>query len=107
MKQGFAIIERNFLRNYGEIDIVASKNGITHLIEVKTVSRENVNHETLNGYRAEDNLHFRKLQRLRRVVQVYLIRKGIKKSWQFDVITVLYDRSKGQFHIKILENLVI
>ena len=54
MKRGFSIVERNYNRKWGEIDIVARetfKNTNTYrFIEVKTVSCENVvhiSHETL------------------------------------------------------------
>ncbi len=38
MKQGFSIVERNYLRKWGEIDIVAKKDGTLYFVEVKTVS---------------------------------------------------------------------
>ena len=39
-KQGFSLVERNYLRKWGEIDIVAQKRGKIHFVEVKTVRRE-------------------------------------------------------------------
>src|SRR3990167_9583378 len=35
-KNGYKIIERNFRKGYGEIDIIALKNGVLVFIEVKT-----------------------------------------------------------------------
>src|SRR5947209_6344330 len=78
MKQNFVIKDRNYLKKYGEIDIVATKNGIYHFIEVKTVSKNllmhkyNVIHETFDEYRPEDNVHPWKLLRLGRTIQAYL-----------------------------------
>jgi Holliday junction resolvase-like predicted endonuclease len=40
VKQGFMIVERNYWKKYGEIDIVAKKKGVIHFVEVKTVSCE-------------------------------------------------------------------
>ena len=37
---GFLVVERNYLKKWGEIDIIAKKKGKIHFIEVKTVSRE-------------------------------------------------------------------
>ena len=75
-KQGFEIIERNYLRKCGELDVVAFRKPVVHFIEVKTVSRErewvDVNHET---WRPEDNVHVHKLRRLRRVIQLYLVER--------------------------------
>jgi len=38
--KGFSILETNYLRKWGEIDIVAEKDEVVHFIEVKTVSYE-------------------------------------------------------------------
>jgi len=42
VKQGFTIIERNYQKKWGELDIIGTKNNLLHFIEVKTVdvSRE-------------------------------------------------------------------
>src|SRR3989344_6399479 len=73
-KHSFEIIERNYLRKWGEIDIVAKKSDIIHFVEVKSVScvtfAKNVSDET--GYRPEDNMHPWKLKRLARTIQTYL-----------------------------------
>ena len=44
MKRGFDVIERNYLKKCGEIDIIATNKGKIHFIEVKSVS-----HETIPG----------------------------------------------------------
>ena len=107
VKQGYKILERNFLRKYGEIDVVALKGDITHFIEVKTVSREAVNHETGDYWRPEENVHPYKLARLRRVIQVYLINRQIRGDWQFDVITVYYNPNTREARVDFLENLIL
>ena len=113
VERGFKIIERNYLKKWGEIDIIAKKKKKIHFVEVKAVSRDlsegNVIRETSKGilasvidtlrggrqnkqgseqehvdeniflsdkeipknndsYRAEDNMHPWKLQRLGRAV---------------------------------------
>lgn len=40
-QRGFQIMERNFRKKEGEIDLIASKKGDLHFIEVKTRSNEN------------------------------------------------------------------
>ena len=35
VKHGFTIFERNYTKKWGEIDIVATKNGVLHFFEVK------------------------------------------------------------------------
>ena len=39
-KQGFIILDTNYLKKWGEIDVVARKTSIIHFVEVKTVSYE-------------------------------------------------------------------
>lgn len=49
VKQGFSVVERNYLRKWGEIDIIAKKDGVLYFVEVKTVSwptSDHVAHET-------------------------------------------------------------
>ena len=94
---GYSIVERNYLKKWGEIDIIANRANKLHFVEVKTVSREistnNVIHETHDAYRAEDNLHPWKLQRLGRAVQSFLLDRNIPENmdWQFDIVTVTID----------------
>ena len=52
--KGFRVLERNYLRKWGEIDIVAEKGQLLSFIEVKSVSRENGSRGT---YRPEENMH--------------------------------------------------
>jgi putative endonuclease len=109
VKREFKVVERNYLRKWGEIDIVALKEGVTHFIEVKTVSRDlkNVIHETL-GYRPEDNVHFDKMERMSRIIQTYIIEKMIEEGkWQFDVLTILLDRKNKLAKVEFLEDIIL
>ena len=38
-KSGYIVVERNYLKKWGELDIIAKKNKKLHFIEVKSVSR--------------------------------------------------------------------
>lgn len=112
-KNGFKIVDRNYLKKWGEIDIVAKKGRKVHFVEVKAVTRDldNVTHVT-NGndtYRAEDNMHPWKLQRLARTIQSYLLDKDIpdEVEWQFDVATVQIDMNKRLARVSILEDIVL
>jgi Holliday junction resolvase-like predicted endonuclease len=39
-ERGFRLVERNYTKKWGEIDIIVEKGGITHFVEVKSVSRK-------------------------------------------------------------------
>lgn len=101
-KNGFKIIERNYLKKWGEIDIVAQKGIIVHFVEVKSVT-----HATTSGYRPEDNMHPWKLKRLSRAMQTYLLEKRIDLDWQLDLITVRIDEKNRKARAEILENIII
>ena len=119
--KGFLVIERNYLKKCGEIDIIAKKAGITHFIEVKSVTRENLGRnvsELANSrlgrsvtdkYRPEDNLHLYKLKRLARVIQLYLFEKHAngEPEWVFDAITVQIDIKTRRASVKFLQNMVL
>lgn len=115
--KGFEVIDRNYLKKWGEIDIVTRKKGVWHFIEVKSVSRENnatlgvkgqknVTQETYD-FRAEENLHPWKLKRLERVIQSYLIEKGLDEvDWQIDAVIVELAVSFRKARVRYIENVL-
>lgn len=111
--KGFLIITRNYLKKYGEIDIIAKKGDILHFIEVKSVSCENnplnVSRVTTDDHRPEDNIHAQKLKRLSRTIQAYLLSnyQNEEPVWVFDVVTVKIDTTKKRAYVKFLEDLVL
>lgn len=107
VKHGFLIVERNYLRKYGEIDIIAKKDKILHFIEVKTVSRENISRGTSDDYRPEDNIHQQKLKSVARTMQAYLLDKKFEGDWEFDVITVILDQMRKQAKITMMNNIIL
>jgi putative endonuclease len=119
---GFSIIDRNYLRKWGELDIVAIKDKVLHFVEVKSVSRHlnNVSGVTSrpnDSYRPEDNMHPWKLKRLGRAIQTYLLENEVRlerqgsvsseTDWQFDVATVYVDMDKRLSRVHLLEDVVI
>jgi len=105
-KNGYTIIERNYRKIWGEIDIVAEKNSTVHFFEVKTVSRE-PNKFGGQGIRPEENLHKSKIQRLNRAIQSYLQGHNIgpDRAWQLDAALVWLDIAKKDAEIELLENI--
>ena len=106
-KNGFEIIERNYLRKWGEIDIVARKEELLHFVEVKSVSCVTLDSQQQDNYRPEDNMHPWKLKRLSRVIQTYLLDKKTDCDWQLDLITVKMDQEKRIARVELIENIVI
>lgn len=109
--KGFSVVERNYLRKWGEIDLIVEKQGLTHFIEVKTITHdlsEGRFHMKPGDHRPEDNVHPEKLRRMARVIQTYLLHKKIESgNWQFDVVTVLLDRKNKKAKIDVIPNVVL
>ena len=106
VKRGFSIIERNYLKVFGEIDIICSKDNILHFIEVKTVSRITSNF-TNDIFRPEDNVHAHKLVRIGRTIEAYLYEHPTPHEWVFDVIAVRLNQSTKEVSINMLTDLII
>ena len=110
LKHKFEILDRNYLRKWGEIDIVCRKKGIIRFIEVKSVScvtLPKVSHVTSDNYRPEDNLHPQKLERLSRAIQTYLLEKRLEVDWQLDLITVKIVEKDRMARVEMIENIII
>lgn len=112
VKHGFRILEQNYLKKWGEIDIVVQKDNILQFIEVKTVSRENianVSRETLAQDRPEEMVHPWKIKRLYRAINSYLLEKRVSPEtlWQFGVIAVFLDTKNKDVRVRFLENVVM
>ncbi len=93
--KGFSIIERNYWKKWGELDIIAEKKGRLHFIEVKAVS-----HET-EGFSPEDRVHREKWRRMARTIETYLLERNVphETDFQVDVVSVYLsvDTKKTRF----------
>ena len=106
INKGFSVIERNYWKPWGEIDIVAERANILSFIEVKTVTREPGRE---GGVRPEENFHPAKLKRLHRAIQTYLLDRKVPESkvWKIDLACVFLDFSTKKAKVELLENVVL
>lgn len=109
VKHGFIILDRNYRKKWGEIDIIAQKNKIVHFIEVKTVSRPPADEAGETSHRPEENVHPWKLKRMSRAIQTYLIEKDVscETEWQIDVAAVFLDLNNKKAKIRMTENVIM
>lgn len=108
--KGFKVVERNYRKKWGEIDIICRKGRITYFIEVKTISRSLfTENDERGGYRAEDNVHRYKLERISRTIQSYLMDSKLNPEgeWQFDLVTVVVDSKSKKAKVERLENIIL
>jgi putative endonuclease len=108
-QRGYSIVERNYLKPWGEIDIVAKKHNLLSFIEVKSVTREPLGHVSRESIRPEENMHPAKLKRLHRAVQTYLLDHRIPEdsAWQIDLACVFLDISAKQAKVEVFENVIL
>ena len=111
VKHNFSILDRNYTKKWGEIDIVAEKEKKLYFIEVKSVSRNlnYVSQETLDEYKPEDNMHPWKIKRLSRTIQTYLLSEKIpdEKEWQVDLLVVFLDLKDKKAKVKVVEDIIL
>src|SRR3990167_4126857 len=111
MKRGFSVLDRNYTKKWGEIDIVTEKDNKLYFIEVKSVAREtlnNVNHETIDHYKPEDNMHPWKLKRLARTIQTYILSKNLEeREWQVDLLIVFLSLKDKNAKIKVVSDIIL
>ncbi len=100
MKHGYEVVERNYTRRLGEIDIVAKKDKKLYFIEVKSVS-------FYTTIRPEENMHPMKLKKIYRTIELYIEEKNLKDiDWQLDLVCVLLDEVGKKAKFRIIENIV-
>lgn len=101
-EKGFTIVDRNYRKKWGEIDIVAEKDCVIHFVEVKAITSK-------GDYMPEDNVRLWKKQRLSRVIRTYLLDKKISDDTEFqiDVIAVRLDFETKKATIRLVESVLL
>lgn len=79
-RQGYHIVELNYRSRFGEIDIIAKKNGTTHFVEVKARSSARFG----RGYEAVNQA---KQIKLIKTAEAYMAERGECPA-QFDVVSI-------------------
>lgn len=109
-KHDFEVLHRNYLKKWGEIDIVCKKQQKIHFVEVKSVSCENIAdviRET-DRFKPEENIHRNKLRRLWKTIQTYLLEKSLENTeWQLDGAVVYIDMERQEAKVEIVDNIIM
>lgn len=95
-RKGYKIVGRNYRRKWGEIDIIAEKNGTVRFIEVKAatvpdggISREKFSREMHR--QPEELVHETKLLKLARTAALYMEERNDGREYQIDAVAVVMD----------------
>lgn len=97
--KGYKIIDRNFRKGYGEIDIICLKNNILVFVEVKT--------RTSNVFGTPfEAITYSKLQTLIKTAQFYkMINSGLPDLMRIDAISVELNSARDLIRIDHIENI--
>lgn len=107
MKHSFTVHETNYRTKFGEIDIVAEKEGILRFVEVKTVKVRDVDAWQNLKIAPEDNLTAAKWSRCVTSIEIYLKNKGVphETRWQVDLACVYLDTEKRKGRVVLKQNI--
>ena len=113
-RRGFHVLERNYLKKWGEIDIIAIKDNILTFIEVKSVVDDitsfRYRQDTANhAYRPEEKVHIQKRRRLSRTIQTYLAQKKLSSDtpFVFHIAVIHINTEKYRAHVTIINNVIL
>ncbi len=108
-KIGFIIIERNYYKLIGEIDIIAQKEGILHFIEVKSVSCETLENKSLLMIRPEENFTQDKILKFKKIIAFYMVDKHVSHETRIhiDLLAVYIDKNTKKAQIKPFWDIIL
>ncbi len=94
-KNGYEILEKNWTFQKAEIDIIAKKENVLAVVEVKTRS-------SIDFGLPQDFVKPKKIQLLVKAINEYVIKKDIDAEVRFDIIAV--NKELNKFNIEHLED---
>lgn len=95
LKKGYDIVERNYRFDKAEVDIIAKKDDILAIVEVKTRS-------TIDFGNPQDFVKPKQIQRLVKAVDEYVTVNRLDVEVRFDIIAIV--KSGKAYDIEHLEN---
>jgi putative endonuclease len=101
-KRDYEIVDKNYQKYCGEIDIVARKDGTLHFVEVKTRTIESIQRFGL----PEEAVNKPKMKKIVHTALTYLSEKncGGNINWQIDVISIAYSSRERKAKIMLIAN---
>ena len=102
-KKGYRVIEKNYQKPWGEIDIVCRKDSRVIFFEVKTRDKKHVEH-----YPVESAVNRNKIRKLQKICETYLSdrRYDNNQEWQIDVLAISIDKERMKARVNHVENAV-
>lgn len=105
-ENNFLILESNYTKKFGEIDLIARRGKVIHFIEVKTLFPV----KQVSGYEYHpfQNVSPSKMRRIRKTALWYLWENGVSREtgWVIDLAAVTVSRETRSARIDMLWNVV-
>ena len=98
-QSGFEIWGRNINYKISEIDIIAIKDKKVHFIEVKSGQ--------VGSFYTRENMTRHKQHKLRRAIEVHLLKNKAVRDWQIDVAFVHIDFNRRVGRVEMLWNQIL
>ena len=107
LSKGFKILDRNYRKPWGEIDVIAQKGDLVRFVEVKTVSREiEFDGSREMEYRPEELVDRRKLKKIARTASLYMESHEDSREFQIDVVGVIVDITSRKARCRLFEQVL-
>ena len=98
---GYEILDRNYRKPWGEVDIIAEKNDILIFVEVKASDSP-----APEGFEPEKRVNDDKIKRIKRAAQTYIQQNNLDdRSWQIDLVAIELNKEKGTAKITHFKNI--
>jgi putative endonuclease len=93
--ENFEILETNWLFGHKELDIVARKGGLIHVVEVKTRA---------SAYFEEpkEAVNRRKQKNMVEAADAFMVKHKLFEEVQFDIISIIIERSTGKVELEYI-----
>lgn len=108
--KGFLIVADNYQKPWGEIDIIAAAENVIHFVEVKTVSYDSKAFLRAavqkGGWRPEEQVHVKKMQKIQRTIESWLLENQYEGKWQIDVAAVRLVPQERYATVKFIDNVI-
>jgi putative endonuclease len=107
-KQGFKLIEMNYWKPFGEIDVIVKREGVIVFVEVKSLSCIEFNETDELRVNPAENIHPKKKERLRKTIQAFLGEQGTSGAeWRFDVAIVQVNTRERIARVECIEDCIL
>jgi putative endonuclease len=103
VKKGYRVLERNYRKKWGEIDIIAEKEGTVRFVEVKAVTAWSGDFSREMSRLPEELVHRTKLRKVARTAALYMEEKRDSREYQIDVVGVIMNEATRTARCRLFE----